>query len=49
MELTTRKILIKAKRGLQDALSILPEAAVKLDAIRFFAIFTAVFKRLEHL
>jgi hypothetical protein len=49
MELTTRKILIKAKRGLQDALSILPEAAVKLDAIRFFAIFTAVFKNLNTL
>jgi hypothetical protein len=47
MELTSRKILIRAKRGFEEALRILPEAAVKLDAVRFFAIFTAVFKRLN--
>jgi len=47
MELTTRKILVKAKRGFKDALDVLPEAAVKLDAIRFFAIFTAVFAHLN--
>jgi hypothetical protein len=48
MELTTRQILKRAKRGLQDALNVLPEAAVKLDAVRFFAIFTAVMNQLNN-
>jgi len=45
--LTENRIFEKARRSPEDALSILPEVIKELDAVRFYALLAAVFKKIE--